>query len=83
MNVPFEWIAIGAVLALRTGLLLIFGGRGMRRRLGLGRGRTVALDNVTLTSRQYGPTGLVDRPYGRGVPNASDASAPSGETSHL
>ena len=30
-------------------------------RQGLGEGRTVALDNVTLTSRRYGLTGRVDR----------------------
>ena len=43
------------------GLVLVLGGRGMRRRRGLGGGRTVALDNVTLTSRRYGLTGRPDR----------------------
>jgi CRISPR-associated exonuclease Cas4 len=33
----------------------------MRRRFGLGEGRTVALDNVTLTSRRYGLTCRPDR----------------------
>jgi hypothetical protein len=45
-------MAVAAVLALVLGLLLVLGGRGMRRRRGLGVGRTVALDNVTLTSRR-------------------------------
>ena len=58
---PAGWIAAGAVLALLLGLGLILGGRGLRRGLGLGDGKTVALDNVTLTSRRYGLTGRVDR----------------------
>src|SRR4051794_36927764 len=43
------------------GLLLVLGGRGLRWCRGLGEGRTVALDNVTLTSRRYGLTGRPDR----------------------
>jgi CRISPR-associated exonuclease Cas4 len=43
------------------GLLPLLGGRGLRGRMGLGQGRTVALDNVTLTSRRYGLTGRPDR----------------------
>jgi CRISPR-associated exonuclease Cas4 len=58
---PGGWIADGAMLALLLGLLLILGGRAMRRRRGLGAGRTVALDNVTLTSPRYGLTGRPDR----------------------
>ena len=46
---PAGWLAAGAAMALVLGLVLILGGRGLRRRLGLGKGRTVALDNVTLT----------------------------------
>ncbi len=54
-------LAAAAVLALLLGLALILLGRGMRRRRGVGHGKTVALDNVTLTSRRYGLTGRVDR----------------------
>jgi CRISPR-associated exonuclease Cas4 len=61
MNLPPEWIATAAAAALMVGVLLMLGGRGLRRRQGLGEGRTVALDNVTLTSRRYGLTGRVDR----------------------
>jgi CRISPR-associated exonuclease Cas4 len=43
------------------GLLLILSGYGVRRRRGLASGRTVALDNVTLTSRRFGLTGRPDR----------------------
>jgi CRISPR/Cas system-associated exonuclease Cas4 (RecB family) len=50
-----------AVLALLAGLLLVLGGGRLRRRFGLGEGRTVALDNVTLTSRRYGLTCRPDR----------------------
>jgi CRISPR-associated exonuclease Cas4 len=57
----FGWIAAGALLALAVGVALIVGGRGMRRRRGLGGGKTVALDNVTLTSRRYGLVGRPDR----------------------
>jgi len=42
------WVAAGAALALVVGLLLALLGRGMRRRRGLGEGRTVSLDRVTL-----------------------------------
>ncbi len=59
--IPVAWIGVGAMLALLPGLVLILGGRGMRRRRGLGGGKTVALDNVTLTSRCYGLTGKPDR----------------------
>jgi len=55
------WIGALAVLALLIGLLLILAGRGMRHRRGLGGGRTVSLDRVTLTSRRYGLTGRPDR----------------------
>jgi CRISPR-associated exonuclease Cas4 len=58
---PAGWIAAGAVLALLLGLVMVLGGQGMRRRRGLGEGKTVALDNVTLTSRRYGLTGRMDR----------------------
>jgi CRISPR-associated exonuclease Cas4 len=55
------WVVVVAGLGLPVGLVLILGGRGMRRRRGLGDGETVALDNVTLTSRRYGLTGRPDR----------------------
>ena len=55
------WIAAGAGLALLLGLVLVIAGRGMRRRRGLGGGRTVSLDRVTLTSRRLGLTGRPDR----------------------
>jgi CRISPR-associated exonuclease Cas4 len=59
---PAGWMmAAGALLALVLGLGLLLGGRCIRQRRGLGEGRTVALDNVTLTSRRYGLTGRMDR----------------------
>jgi CRISPR-associated exonuclease Cas4 len=54
-------VAAVAVLALLLGLVLVLAGRGLRRRRGLGAGRTVSLDRVTLTSRRYGLTGRPDR----------------------
>jgi CRISPR-associated exonuclease Cas4 len=50
-----------ALLVLAVGLVLVVVGWGMRRRWGLGGGKTVALDNVTLTSTRYGLTGRMDR----------------------
>ena len=55
------WVAVVAGLGILLGLVLVLSGRGMRRRRGLGEGSTVALDNVTLTSRRYGLTGRPDR----------------------
>jgi hypothetical protein len=55
------WVAAVAALVLVLGLLLILGGKGMRRRRGLGGGKTVSLDRVTLTSRRLGLTGRPDR----------------------
>ena len=52
---------LAAALLLALGLLLILIGRGMRRRRGLGGGRTVSLDLVTLTSLRLGLTGRPDR----------------------
>jgi CRISPR-associated exonuclease Cas4 len=65
--IPAEWMATGAVLALLLGLVLILGGRGVRRRRGLASGRTVALDNVTLISRRCGLTCRLDRLIREGV----------------
>jgi CRISPR/Cas system-associated exonuclease Cas4 (RecB family) len=53
------WLA--AALLLLLGLLLIVYGRGVRQRRGLGGGRTVSLDRVTLTSFRLGLTGRPDR----------------------
>jgi CRISPR-associated exonuclease Cas4 len=61
MSFPAGWIVAGAGLALLLGLWLRQVGRGMRHRRGLGDGRTVALDNVTLTSMRLGLTGRPDR----------------------
>ena len=49
------------MLALLLGLVLMFLGRGMRLRRGLGGGKTVSLDRVTLTSHRLGMTGRPDR----------------------
>ena len=48
-------------LALVIGLLLVLVGQWMRHGRGLGEGRTVSLDRVTLTSRRLGLTGRPDR----------------------
>lgn len=50
-----------ALLGLLVGFLLILAGAGIRRRRGLGAGKTVSLDRVTLTSRRLGLTGRPDR----------------------
>jgi CRISPR-associated exonuclease Cas4 len=58
-----EWpspVAVAAA-ALVAGFLLMLLGRAMRRRRGLGAGRTLSLDRMTLTSRRYGLTGRPDR----------------------
>jgi len=59
--IDMKWLAAGAALALLLGLVLMLLGRGMRRRRGLGQGKTVALDNITLISRRHGLTGRPDR----------------------
>ena len=61
MSLPAGWIALAAVLALLLGLWLMLAGRGMRQRRGLGGGKTVSLDRVTLTSHRLGLTGRPDR----------------------
>ena len=53
------WPAAALLLAL--GLLLMLLGRGLLRSRGLGGGRTVSLDRVTLTSFPLGLTGRPDR----------------------
>lgn len=59
-GLPLQLLA-GAAAALLLGLLLLLVGRGMRLRRGLGGGKTVSLDNLTLTSRKLGLTGRPDR----------------------
>jgi CRISPR-associated exonuclease Cas4 len=61
MTIPGGWIVAGLMLVLALGLVLMFAGRGIRRRRGLGGGKTVSLDRVTLTSRRLGLTGRPDR----------------------
>ena len=61
MNIPAVWVALGAVLALILGLWLILAGRSIRLRRGLGSGKTISLDRVTLTSRRLGLAGRPDR----------------------
>jgi CRISPR-associated exonuclease Cas4 len=61
MRLPAGWVAMAAVLALLLGLWLMWAGRAMRRQRGLGGGKTVSLDRVTLTSRRLGLTGRPDR----------------------
>jgi hypothetical protein len=58
---PGWWVVVAAVLPLLLGLVLVIGGRGMRRRRGLTGGKTVSLDRVTLTSVRLGLTGRPDR----------------------
>jgi CRISPR-associated exonuclease Cas4 len=54
-------MAVAAVFALMLGLWLILAGQGMRQRRGLGSGKTISLDRVTLTSHRLGLTGRPDR----------------------
>jgi CRISPR-associated exonuclease Cas4 len=61
MSVPAAWIALAAVLCLLLGLWLMRARRGMRQRRGLGGGKTVSLDRVTLTSHRLGLSGRPDR----------------------
>ncbi|WP_422924750.1 CRISPR-associated protein Cas4 [Singulisphaera sp. PoT] len=60
-ELPTEWL-VGLTFALAVlGILLRARGRRLRRRRGLGQGRTVSLDRVTLTSHRHGLTGRPDR----------------------
>jgi CRISPR-associated exonuclease Cas4 len=61
MTPPAEWMAIALALALVLGLLLVLAGRSLRRSRGLGGGKTVSLDRLTLTSYRLGLTGRPDR----------------------
>ncbi|APW58609.1 hypothetical protein BSF38_00007 [Paludisphaera borealis] len=59
MEMP--WVAAIAAVVLLLGLWLMFAGRGIRRRSGLGGGKTVSLDRITLTSARLGLAGRPDR----------------------
>jgi hypothetical protein len=61
MILPPVWIAITVAMSFALGLLLVWAGRFLRQRHGLGAGRTLALDNVALVSRRWGLTGWMDR----------------------
>jgi CRISPR-associated exonuclease Cas4 len=61
MSLPAGWIAVAAVLVLLLGLVLLLLGQGMRQHRGLGGGKTVSLDRVTLASHRLGLTGRPDR----------------------
>ncbi len=61
MSLPADWTALAAVLSLLLGLLLMLTARRIRQQRGLGDGRTVSLDRVTLTSCRIGLTGRPDR----------------------
>ena len=50
-----------AIAALVIGILLLGGGRAVRRKRGLAEGRTTALDNRALRSVRYGLVGRPDR----------------------
>ena len=61
MTQPAGWAAAAAAMALLLGLLLVLAGLWLRRSRGLGGGKTVSLDRVTLTSYRLGLTGRLDR----------------------
>ena len=61
MIVSGGWLALVAILALLLGIWLVLTGRRIRQRCGLGSGKTVSLDRVTLASRRLGLTGRPDR----------------------
>jgi CRISPR-associated exonuclease Cas4 len=56
-----RWMLALAAGALLAGTLLMWLGRNVRRRRGLGAGQTVSLDRVLLTSHRLGLTGRPDR----------------------
>jgi CRISPR-associated exonuclease Cas4 len=58
---PGGWVIAVAMLALLVGLALMLLGQGMRQLRGLGGGKTVSLDRLTLTSHRLGLTGRPDR----------------------
>lgn len=54
-------MAVIALAILILGILLLWGGRGIRQRRGLGQGRTLELDDRNLFSARYGLAGRPDR----------------------
>ncbi len=60
MNPSGGWLTLAALLGLLLGLWLMAIGRVIRRRRGLGAGRTVSLDKIVLRSPRLG---LTSRPY--------------------
>jgi hypothetical protein len=60
VNLPTEWVAAAAALALLL-VLLVPTGSSLRRRFGLGGGHTVSLDGGTLTSYRLRLTGRPGR----------------------
>ncbi|WP_152054207.1 CRISPR-associated protein Cas4 [Tautonia marina] len=61
MSFPLWLGLLLALCLLGIGLLLVRAGRGLRQKAGLEAGRTVSLDQVTLTSKRLGLTGRPDR----------------------
>ena len=61
MSLPAGWIAVAAVLALLLGLVADACRSGHAAATGFGRGKTVSLDRMTLTSVRLGLTGRPDR----------------------
>ena len=66
MTLSLQVLAALAALAFLCGLLLVLSGRRLRVRQGLGPGRTLSLDKVTLVSHRLGLCGRVDRLIQRG-----------------
>ena len=58
---PTPWLSALALLGLLCGLWLMRAGCRLRLARGLGSGKTLSLDKITLTSRQLGLTGRPDR----------------------
>ena len=63
IDVSPSHLIIIASLALLLGLLLVLGGKNLRRHRGLADRRTVDLDQKTLVSHRYGLVGRPDRLY--------------------
>ena len=61
MKPQLALIIAATLVAVLLGLSLIRAGRAMRLRLGLGRGKTISLDNMTLISHRLGLVGRPDR----------------------
>jgi CRISPR-associated exonuclease Cas4 len=68
VQIPLNWIAYLAAIALVVGLVLLLSGRRLRRSRGLGQGRTLELDDRNLYSRRHGLAGRPDRIIEGGIP---------------